>query len=372
MSDLTSKLKTVWIQLSGHSYPIYIGIDIVPILAEELIRLGWKGKIGIITDTHVARYYLSLCEEQVKKVSPQGYVVHVLPPGEEYKTLQQIEEICTTMLQGGLDRSSGIVALGGGVVGDVAGYFSASYMRGIPFIQVPTTIVSQVDASIGGKTGVNHPLGKNILGAFHQPHSVIIDLNLLATLPERIYREGFSEIIKHGIIADEGLFEYCRDNAELLIQKDLNCLLYPVIRSCEIKADIVMKDEKEQNIRAYLNYGHTFGHAFEAVTQYKTFLHGEAVALGMITAAEVAVQMGFVSEDVPQRHREVLAKYGLPIHWSVLPVDEVMQSMKRDKKAKAGKLRFILPRRIGEVSIDSNVPEDFVRQALEKIKSPSN
>lgn len=360
--------KIVWVELSGHSYPIHIGVGIFSVIKEEITRLGWKGKIGIITDTNVANHYLSDCEKVIKKVCPRGYAVHILPAGEKYKNLQQIENICTTMLQEGLDRSSGIIALGGGVVGDIAGYFSASYMRGIPFVQVPTTIVSQVDASIGGKTGVNHPLGKNILGAFHQPHSVVIDLNFLKTLPERIYREGFAEIIKHGVIADEELFEYCYDNAEQLIRKDFKYLLYPIVRSCEIKADIVMKDEKEQNIRAYLNYGHTFGHAFETVTHYKTFLHGEAVALGMVTASEVAVRMGYVSEDVPLQHRKVLAKYHLPVHWSGLPVDEVMQSMKRDKKTKAGKLRFILPRRIGEVSIESEVPEEFVHQALEKIK----
>ncbi|MGC8845110.1 MAG: 3-dehydroquinate synthase [Candidatus Hydrogenedens sp.] len=369
MMSNSTKLKTIWIKLSGHSYPIHVGVGILPQLSEELVRLNWKGKIGIITDTNVANYYLNICEELVKKVCPQGYVIHILPAGEEYKTIQQIEDMCTTMLQGGLDRSSGIIALGGGVVGDIAGYFSASYMRGIPFIQVPTTIVSQVDASIGGKTGVNHPLGKNILGAFYQPHSVVIDLNLLKTLPEQIYREGFAEIIKHGVIADKELFDYCQNNAEQLIQKDLDCLLYPIVRSCEIKADIVMKDEKEQNIRAYLNYGHTFGHAFEAVTHYKIFLHGEAVSLGMVTASEVGVLLGYVPEDVPLQHRKVLKKYRLPIRWDDLPIDDVMESMKRDKKTKAGKLRFIIPRRIGEVSIESDVPEDIIRCALKRIKT---
>ncbi len=368
MSNTTSH-KTVWVQLSGHSYPIHIGIGIFPVLADELTRVNWKGKVGIITDSNVARYYLSRCEELVQEVCPQGYVVHILPAGEEYKTLQQIEEICTTMLKGGLDRSSGIIALGGGVVGDVAGYFSASYMRGIPFIQVPTTIVSQVDASIGGKTGVNHPLGKNILGAFHQPHSVIIDLELLKTLPERMYREGFAEIIKHGIIADEELFCYCRDYADKLVGKDLSCLLYPVVHSCEIKADVVMKDEKEQNIRAYLNFGHTFGHAFEAVTQYTMFLHGEAVSLGMITASEVAVLMGYIPADIPNQLRDVLKKYHLPTCWSEVPVDDVMESMKRDKKTKGGKLRFVLPRKIGQVSIDGDVPDEYIRQALEKLRT---
>ncbi len=369
MTNIFEELKTVWVKLSGHSYPIHVGIGAFSILTDELARLNWKGKIGIITDTNVANYYLSACEGIVKKVCPQGYAVHILPAGEEYKNLQQIENICTTMLQSGLDRYGGIIALGGGVVGDTAGYFSASYMRGIPFIQIPTTIVSQVDASIGGKTGVNHPLGKNILGAFHQPHSVIIDLIFLKTLPDKTYREGFAEIIKHGIIADENLFNYCRDNAERLLNKEFNYLLYPVVRSCEIKADIVMKDEKEQNIRAYLNYGHTFGHAFEAVTHYKTFLHGEAVSLGMVTASEVAVQMGYVNENIPILHREVLNKYHLPTHWQGIPIDEVMESMKRDKKTKAGKLRFILPRRIGEVSIVTDVSEELIRQALERIKT---
>ncbi len=369
MTYTTEELKTVWVKLSGHTYPIHIGCDIFPILGEELVRLNWKGKIGLITDENVAKHYLSDCENILKKVCPQGYVVHVLPSGEEYKTLEQIEHICTSMLKGGLDRSSGMIALGGGVVGDIAGYFAASYMRGIPFVQVPTTIVSQVDASIGGKTGVNHPLGKNILGAFHQPHSVLIDLNFLKTLPIRIYAEGFAEIIKHGVIADEGLFRYCMDKSDSLVNRDLKCLLYPVIRSCEIKADIVMQDEKEQNIRAYLNYGHTFGHAFEAVTNYQKFLHGEAVSLGMIAAAELAVLMGYVDVEVPSLHRKVLQKYGLPTYWDEVPIEEVLQAMQRDKKTKAGKLRFILPRKIGEVAIVADVSEELIRQALIRIKS---
>ena len=367
MSKQIGNTKTVWVKLIGHTYPIHIGQNIFSMLADELIRLDWKGKVGLITDEQVAKYYLDICEQVLKKACQQGYVIHILPVGEEYKTLEQIEHICTTMLEGGLDRSSGIIAMGGGVVGDVAGFFASSYMRGIPFIQIPTTIVSQVDASIGGKTGVNHPLGKNILGAFYQPQLVLIDLNFLKTLPERIYREGFAEIIKHGVIADQELFEYCLIHAEIMLHKNLEALTYPIVRSCEIKADIVMKDEKEQNIRAYLNYGHTFGHAFESVTNYQKFLHGEAVSIGMVSSAELAVLMGYVNDEIPKLHREVLRKYNLPVAWQDIPVDKVIQSMYRDKKTKVGKLRFILPKKIGEVTIVSNIPEDSIRQALSRI-----
>lgn len=362
-----NSIKTIWVKLENHSYPIHIGKGTITLLNDELSRLNWQGKIGIVTDENVEKLHLRKITSILNSKYAQRYVVHTLPAGEETKTLQTIESICSTMLAGGLDRTSGIIALGGGVVGDIAGFFSACYMRGIPFIQIPTTIVAQVDASIGGKTGVNHPLGKNILGAFYQPQSVIIDVELLNTLPDRIYHEGFAEIIKHGVIADAELFHYCLNHAESLLARDLESLIFPILRSCEIKSDIVMKDEKEQSIRAYLNYGHTFGHAIETVTQYNQFLHGEAVSLGMICASELACLLGLVPHEVPQLHRVILEKFQLPTRWDEIPIEKTYQTMFHDKKAKAGKLRFILPRKIGSVDIFSNVPEELVRKALETL-----
>jgi len=359
--------KEVWVNLEGHRYPIYVGLGNVQELGNILSQLNWRGKLGLITDENVARLYLDNILDIIKSSINKECITHILPAGEEYKTLSQIENICTTMLRGGLDRTSGVIALGGGVVGDVAGFFSACYMRGIPFVQIPTTIVAQVDASIGGKTGVNHPLGKNIIGAFHQPDAVLIDLSFLRTLPEKIYFEGFAEIIKRAIIADEQMFKFCEENAQNLKLRELDFLLYPVFRSCEIKADIVMKDEKEQSIRAYLNLGHTFGHAIESVTNYKQYLHGEAVAIGLVCACELSRILGFCHQSIPEKVRNLLRQYGLPISFSGIAVEEILEAMKRDKKVRAGALRFILPRKIGEVFIAEDVPLDVVKEVLIKV-----
>jgi 3-dehydroquinate synthase len=348
--------KTVNVILEGHSYPIYIGAENIGMLKNILSELNWRGKLGLITDENVARFHLDTVLEIIKTSVNKECVTHILPAGEEHKSLSQIENICTTMLQGGLDRASGVIALGGGVVGDIAGFFSACYMRGIPFIQIPTTIVAQGDASIGGKTGVNHALGKNIIGAFHQPDAVLIDLKFLTTLHEKIYIEGFAEIIKHAIIADEEMFGYCEEKIDELKLRSLTALLYPVVRSCEIKADIVMKDPKEKSIRAYLNLGHTFGHAIESVTNYMQSLHGEAVAIGLVCACELSRMLGFCHQSITDRTKNLLQRYGLPTSFSGLDVDGILDAMKRDKKVRAGTLRFVLPRRIGEVFIAEDVP----------------
>lgn len=364
--------KVVWVKLEEHSYPIYIGSGSIQKLKEILPNLGWQGKLGLITDENVAQFHLNNVLEIVNSSTNKNCITHILPAGEEHKTLSQIDNICTTMLRGGLDRTSGIIALGGGVVGDIAGFFSACYMRGIPFIQIPTTIVAQVDASIGGKTGVNHPLGKNILGAFYQPDAVLIDLNFLTTLPDRIYIEGFAEIIKHAIIADEQMFDYCENKIDGLKTKNLDLLVFPVLRSCEIKADIVMKDEKEQSIRAYLNLGHTFGHAIESVTNYSRYLHGEAVAIGLVCACELSRMLGYCHPSIPTKVRNLLKQYGLPTSYSGIPVEDILEAMKRDKKVKAGTLRFILPRRIGEVFIAEDIPLEVVKEVLLTVSENRN
>ena len=291
-------------------------------------------------------------------------MVCTLPAGEEQKRLERIEWLCGRFLSARVDRSSTILALGGGVVGDMAGFAAAVHMRGIPFVQVPTTIVAQVDSSVGGKTGVNHPLGKNTIGAFHQPSAVIIDTSLLQTLPDREVSAGLAEVIKHGVIADAALFDYLETHVPALLAKDLTALEWPILRSCEIKAEVVAEDEFENGRRAILNYGHTFGHAIEAVTHYEMFLHGEAVALGMVAASNLARALDMVDDDFVTRQRRCIEAYGLPVAWNALPVAEAMDAMLRDKKARAGKLKFVLPDVMGHVVLRTDISEEQARAAL--------
>lgn len=359
---------TLNVALGDRSYPILIGRRILGELPGLLQRNGNVSSVGIVTDTNVAAL-LGTRVAEILEMPGLRTVTHILPAGEEHKRLENIEAICGTFLSARLDRSSVIVALGGGVVGDMAGFAAAIFMRGIPFVQIPTTIVAQVDSSVGGKTGVNHPIGKNTLGAFHQPSGVLIDMALLETLPERELRAGLAEVIKHGIIADDALLAHMEYRAGNILAKDLTALEMPVVRSCEIKAAIVAEDEHEHGVRANLNYGHTFGHAFEAVTHYKHFLHGEAIALGMCAAAELAVIVGMSDRTFADRQRACIARYGLPVHWPQLPVEESLAAMSGDKKARGGKLKFILAAAPGNVVQRTDITPDQVRGALERVKS---
>jgi len=360
-------MQTVTVALGDRSYPIHIGDEALRQLPGLIEASGQRGKIGIVTDTNVGPLYAAQVESAVAELG-RGAITHTFTAGEEHKRLARVEEICGTFLDAGLDRSSLVIALGGGVVGDVAGYAAASFMRGLPFIQIPTTIVAQVDSSVGGKTGVNHPLGKNTIGAFHQPEGVLIDLRMLDSLPERELRAGLSEAIKHGIIADEGLFAYMEANAARILARDREALQTPVLRSCEIKAAVVAEDEKEHGKRANLNYGHTFGHAIEAVTEYKQFLHGEAIALGMCAAGHLAESLGMVDADFVSRQRACFEAYGLPVTWPELPVEETLSAMRKDKKVRAGTMKFIVAARMGEVVQRTDIEPEAVRAALEAIR----
>ena len=361
-------LEEITVSLGDRSYPILIGRNLLDRLPELLERTGAKGAAAVVTDENVAPLY---CERVCSEVEKAGLapVPCVMPAGEESKRLERIEELCGEFLEGALDRSSVVIALGGGVVGDTAGFAAATFMRGIPYIQVPTTIVAQVDSSVGGKTAVNHPLAKNVIGAFHQPSAVLIDLEMLSTLPERELRAGLAEVIKHGVIADAELFEYMESHVDAILAKDLDTLLYPVKRSCEIKAAIVSADEREHGVRANLNYGHTFGHAIEAVTAYGTFLHGEAISLGMQAASVLAHDLGLVDEAFVARQRACFEAYGLPTQWSELPLDETLEAMKRDKKVRAGTMKFVLAERMGSVVHRTDVTEAQARSALESLKA---
>lgn len=356
------------VALGERSYPITIGVDTLGTLAEALRAAGARGTAGLVTDTNVAPLYGRAVEEIIAGAGLRC-VTHAMPAGEEHKRLSEVEAICGTFLEAGLDRSSIIVALGGGVVGDVTGFAASAYMRGIPFIQVPTTILAQVDSSVGGKTGVNHPLGKNTIGAFYQPSAVIIDLAMLRTLPPSQLRSGMAEVIKHGVIADAALFDYTEKNAAAILAKDLAAIEWPIRRSCEIKAAVVAEDETEQGLRAILNYGHTFGHAIEAVTHYEVFLHGEAVSLGMCAAAALARELGMVDESFVERQRACCAAYGLPVRWPELPVDDALTAMRKDKKARTGAMKFIVPAGMGKAVQRTDVSEAQARAAFEALRA---
>lgn len=363
-------MHTVTVDLNERSYCIYIGSGILPRLPRLISQANLDGPLALVTDSNVGDLYA----EEVQSLAGDAIgVTCTLPAGEEHKRLEHVEWLCGRFLESGLDRAGGVLALGGGVVGDVAGFAAACYMRGVPVIQIPTTVVAQVDSSVGGKTGVNHPLGKNSIGAFHQPAGVLIDLGLLGTLPPRELCAGMAEVVKHGIIADAALFEYMEENAAAIIGGDLALLEWPVVRSCEIKAGVVALDEREQGIRVNLNYGHTFGHAIEAATCYERLLHGEAVALGMVCAARLAVEEGLMDAECARRQRECIRACGLPVAWSAAfgpedAIDEAVELMKHDKKARGGMLRFILPDRIGHVLQRSEITRDQIRKAFDAIR----
>ena len=359
---------TIPVALGDRSYPIHLGVGTLSELPSVIETTQTKGAIAIVTDANVGPMQGSRVEALAHE-SGRKVVTCTMPAGETNKRLARIEELTGEFLAAGLDRSSLIIALGGGVVGDVAGFAAAAFMRGIPYIQVPTTIVAQVDSSVGGKTGVNHPLGKNIIGAFHQPSAVLIDMEFLLTLPDRELRAGLAEVIKHGVIADETLFAHLESHAARILAKDLDALEVPIRRSCEIKGAIVAEDETEQGVRANLNYGHTFGHGIEAVTQYERFLHGEAIALGMIAAGALARELGLAGAAFEARQRACIAACGLPVFWPEIPVDGTLEAMRRDKKARAGTMKFVVADRIGHVVHRTDVTEAQARRALEALRA---
>ncbi|MEK7793534.1 MAG: 3-dehydroquinate synthase [Candidatus Hydrogenedentota bacterium] len=361
-------MKTIHVELGERSYPILIGQGILAELPALIEQSGARGTIALVTDTNVAPLHGARVEALIRGAG-RRCVTCAMPAGEEHKRLAQVESFIGQFLEAGLDRAGLVVALGGGVVGDTAGYAAAAFMRGIPFVQVPTTIVAQVDSSVGGKTAVNHALGKNIIGAFHQPSSVLIDTTFLRTLPDRELRAGLAEVIKHGVIADEKLFAYMESNSAAILRKDLDALEYPIVRSCEIKAAVVAEDEHEHGARADLNYGHTFGHAIEAVSNYTRFLHGEAIAIGMNAAGHLARELGLVDDSFVSRQAACIWAYGLPTAWEELSVDATLAAMKHDKKARAGTLKFIVADRMGHVIHRTDVGEDQARRALGAVQA---
>ncbi|HAC65927.1 MAG TPA: 3-dehydroquinate synthase [Cyanothece sp. UBA12306] len=354
------------VTLPHTSYQIVIAPGSLSQLGTYLESLKLGKKILVISNPEIFGYYGDLVVESLKK---SGFAVdsHLISPGEPYKTLDSIAQIYDIALENRLERGSTMVALGGGVIGDMTGFAAATWLRGINFVQVPTSLLAMVDASIGGKTGVNHPQGKNLIGAFYQPRLVLIDPLVLKTLPVREFRAGMAEVIKYGVIWDRDLFTKL-EQAEKLDHLDSlsDQLLQTIInRSCQAKVDVVGQDEKEAGLRAILNYGHTIGHALESLTGYGTINHGEAVGMGMMAAGKIALELSLWNEKEAIRQDDLIAKVGLPTTMPQdLEIEQIINVLQTDKKVKAGKVRFILPTEIGQVIISNRVNSETIKTAL--------
>jgi 3-dehydroquinate synthase len=353
-------VTTLIVELGARSYPILIG----PALLEnaELFDAHVPpGTVLLVSNTTVAPLYAAALKRGLKD---RNVIEAILPDGEAYKTLATLARILDVAVANRLARDSSVVALGGGVVGDMAGFAAACYQRGIDFVQVPTTLLAQVDSSVGGKTGVNHPGGKNLIGAFHQPVAVIADTDTLRTLPPRELRAGLAEIIKYGLIHDAAFFDWLELNVDRLLAGNSVALTHAIRRSCEIKAQIVGADEREHGDRALLNLGHTFGHAIESATRYGTWLHGEAVGAGMLMAAAMSKECGYLSDADVARLRALLHRVGLPIAAPDVSPEAALEHMKIDKKVKAGRMRFVLLKRIGAALVTADYPAEALQATL--------
>lgn len=357
-------LQKVQVRLGKRSYAITIGGGILSLLGEQLAPLGFSPKIGIVSNPTVFRLYGKTVMQSLRNAGFEPFSV-LIPDGEKYKTLKYAEKILTKLLQERLDRKSCLVALGGGVVGDIGGFAASLYMRGISFVQVPTTLLAQVDSSVGGKTGVNHPLGKNMIGSFYQPRLVWIDTETLKTLPRCELLCGIAEVIKYGIIWDERFFAFLEQMREKLLSLNPDVLSSVIKTSCSIKAQVVSKDEREGGLRAILNYGHTVGHAIETETRYQQFLHGEAVAIGMHMEAKLANRLKLCDKSSVIRIRKLIASYGLPADMPEgLDAERLCLHMKIDKKAESGRVVCVLPERIGAVRIEKNIDVKTISAVL--------
>jgi 3-dehydroquinate synthase len=353
---------TLEVDLGDRSYPIHIGEGLLG--QADLFKPHVAGKVVMIcTNTTVGPLYADRLKTSLLDAGAKAVFTVSLPDGEEYKDWPNLQLVFDALLQNHCDRKTVLVALGGGVVGDMGGFAASAFMRGIPFIQVPTTLLSQVDSSVGGKTGINHPLGKNMIGAFYQPQMVVTDISTLNTLPDRELSCGLAEIIKHGAIADTAYLDLVEQNMPALLSRDPESLALVVKRSCEIKADVVSKDEREGGIRAILNFGHTFGHAIEAGMGYGQWYHGEAVGCGMVIAAELCRRMGRLSAAEATRLKKVVIDARLPAIPPRLGVDSFMALMAHDKKADSGSIKYVLLNGLGAAST-SPADEDLVRQTL--------
>lgn len=353
---------TLDLVLPDTQYPIHIGTDLFARADLILPHLAQK-KVAIVTNDVVAPLYLARLQSSLEHAGVQVLTV-VLPDGEANKTWHSLNLIFDTLLEHGAERKTTLIALGGGVVGDMTGFAAACWQRGAPFIQIPTTVLAQVDSSVGGKTAINHPKGKNMIGAFHQPRLVLADMALLDTLPQREVAAGIAEIIKYGLLGDAAFFSWLETNMPALLRRDRDALAYAVKRSCEMKAEIVAADEKELGVRALLNLGHTFGHAIETGVGYGSWLHGEAVAVGMLLAAETSYLLGELPAEAVTRIAALLEAAQLPTYAPDLGFAQWMTLMSHDKKVENGVPRFVLLPKLGQAEIRSNVPVAVLQQVL--------
>ena len=356
-------MRKVMVELGTRSYPIIIGSGIDDEIISFVRTAGYSAHGMIVTDMNVG----PLCADDIATLFAAAGVhaeIVTIPAGEPSKSLAQANDLFTRAIELGLDRNSPIIALGGGVVGDLTGFVAASYMRGVPFLQIPTSLLAQVDSSVGGKVAVNHALGKNLIGAFYQPDAVFMDLKLLRTLPKREILSGLGEIIKYGIIYDADFFAWLEGHCADILALEPAAVTHIIARSCAIKADVVRQDEREGGLRRILNFGHTIAHAVEKETGYVRYRHGEAVAIGMAGAAVISVQMGLLSDDDRMRINDLIRAMELPLSAAGVKVDAMYADLFHDKKTVGGRIHWVLAEGIGRVSVHSDVPEEIVRKIL--------
>lgn len=356
-------MRSLNVELGDRAYPIHIGPGLID--RADLWAAGIaSSRVALVTNDVVADLYLQRATAALRGAG-RDVVEIVLPDGEQYKDWATLNRIFDGLLEAHCDRKTTLVALGGGVVGDMTGFAAATYQRGVPFVQVPTTLLAQVDSSVGGKTAINHPLGKNMIGAFHQPRLVLADTETLNTLPDRELRAGLAEVIKYGLIRDPEFFAWLEANMEALLARQPEALAYAIERSCRNKAEVVAADETEQGERALLNLGHTFGHAIEAGLGYGAWLHGEAVAAGTIMAAQLSVRRGWLDQAAGERIVALFRRAGLPVQGPALGVARYLEFMGHDKKVADGRLRLILLRSIGQALVSADDRQEDIARAIE-------
>jgi len=348
------------VNLAENSYDIVIERGALASLGQRCRSVGMKGVAAVISNPTVAALYGTVVQESL---AAAGFTVAMIemPDGEEFKNSTTLNQLYDKLLAAGVDRGSFVVALGGGVVGDVAGYAAATWMRGIPFVQVPTTLLAQVDSSVGGKTGIDHPKGKNLIGAFYQPRLVLIDVDTLATLDQRQFRAGLAEVIKYGVAIDLKFFEFIEANRTAILAMEPDVLIEVIHRCCQLKAEVVESDEKEAGLRAILNYGHTLGHAFESISGYRSLVHGEAVAIGMILAARVSAAEGLCSQNEIARISALITGCGLSVEIPHYDRQQLLNAVAADKKSKGGNITFICNRGIGMYAMSHHTPEELLK-----------
>ncbi len=364
-------MTEITVNLGPRSYPIVVGVGSLTLVGERLRTLGAGRRAALLSDgvlmaRHGSRVIASLAGAgfEVTEIS--------VPEGEPAKTLEVALRCWEACLAGGLDRTSTLLALGGGAVADLAGFVAATYMRGISLVQLPTTLLAQVDAAIGGKNAIDHPSAKNLIGTFHQPRLVIVDPLVLGTLPDREFRSGLAEVVKHGIVLDAGYFTDIETHADKILSRDLPALERVITRSCRLKAQVVEADETEAELRAVLNYGHTVGHALEAVTGYSRWTHGEAVALGIAAAARIAERLGLADSETTERQLRLLEAIGLPLTFSGIDPTAILEAIRRDKKVREGRVAFVLAPRIGTHQLVFDIPEELVTAVLRELQTEAS